>query len=111
MCSMPHRRSASARSAGAASECRAPWLDSARNHHVEGDGASYARCLNLRPGPDRRQRFGICSATLESVRMTEVASETKQTMDAPQPTLPLPRGPAPQAPPQPERRSIEIKID
>ncbi|MGA9797467.1 MAG: 2Fe-2S iron-sulfur cluster-binding protein [Terriglobales bacterium] len=43
--------------------------------------------------------------------MTEAASETKQTMDAPQPTLPLPRGPAPQAPPQPERRSIEIKID
>jgi predicted molibdopterin-dependent oxidoreductase YjgC len=43
--------------------------------------------------------------------MSEVPSETKQLMDAPQPTLPLPRGPVPQAPPQPERRSIEIKID
>jgi len=43
--------------------------------------------------------------------MNEVPSETRQLMDAPQPTLPLPRGPVPQAPPQPERRSIEIKID
>ena len=43
--------------------------------------------------------------------MSEVPSETQQIMDAPQPTLPLPRGPVPQAPPQPERRSIEIKID
>jgi predicted molibdopterin-dependent oxidoreductase YjgC len=43
--------------------------------------------------------------------MSEAPSETKQLMDAPQPTLPLPRGPVPQAPPQPESRSIEIKID
>lgn len=33
------------------------------------------------------------------------------SLDAPQPTIPLPRGPIPQAPPAPERRSIEIKID
>jgi len=32
-------------------------------------------------------------------------------LDAPRPTIPLPRGPIPVAPPAPERRSIEIKID
>jgi predicted molibdopterin-dependent oxidoreductase YjgC len=32
-------------------------------------------------------------------------------LDAPQPTIPLPHGPIPQAPTEPERRSIEIKID
>ena len=34
-----------------------------------------------------------------------------QPLDAPRPTIPLPRGPVPQAPPERERRSIEIKID
>ena len=34
-----------------------------------------------------------------------------QPLDAPQPTIPLPRGPVPQAPPERERRTIEIKID
>lgn len=32
-------------------------------------------------------------------------------LDAPQPTIPLPRGPIPQSPPLPQSRSIEIKID
>jgi predicted molibdopterin-dependent oxidoreductase YjgC len=32
-------------------------------------------------------------------------------LDAPQPTIPLPRGPIPQAPAEPKRRTIEIKID
>jgi predicted molibdopterin-dependent oxidoreductase YjgC len=32
-------------------------------------------------------------------------------LDAPQPTVPIPRGPLPQAPPSRERRSVEIKID
>jgi predicted molibdopterin-dependent oxidoreductase YjgC len=32
-------------------------------------------------------------------------------LDAPQPTVPVPRGPVPQAPPSGERRSVEIKID
>jgi predicted molibdopterin-dependent oxidoreductase YjgC len=32
-------------------------------------------------------------------------------LDAPKPTIPLPRGPIPVAPPVPERRSIDIKID
>ncbi|HEV2380818.1 MAG TPA: 2Fe-2S iron-sulfur cluster-binding protein [Terriglobia bacterium] len=32
-------------------------------------------------------------------------------LDAPQPTVPIPRGPVPQAPPSCERRSVEIKID
>ena len=43
--------------------------------------------------------------------MSEVPLEATKLMDAPQPTLPLPRGPVPEAPPQPERRSIEIKVD
>ena len=37
--------------------------------------------------------------------------DNSQPLDAPQPTIPLPRGPVPQAPPQRDRRSIEIKID
>jgi predicted molibdopterin-dependent oxidoreductase YjgC len=34
-----------------------------------------------------------------------------RVLDAPRPTIPLPRGPVPVAPPAPERRSVEIKID
>ena len=50
---------------------------------------------------------------MESLFMSQLVPDTSQPLDAPQPTLPLPRGPVPQAPPQPERRSvdIEIKID
>jgi predicted molibdopterin-dependent oxidoreductase YjgC len=32
-------------------------------------------------------------------------------LDAPQPTIPLPRGPVPEVPPAANRRSIEVKID
>ena len=39
------------------------------------------------------------------------SSIDKPVLDAPQPTIPLPRGPVPMAPPAPERRSIEVKID
>lgn len=35
----------------------------------------------------------------------------KEVLDAPRPTIPVPRGPIPVAPPPPERRSIDIKID
>jgi predicted molibdopterin-dependent oxidoreductase YjgC len=45
---------------------------------------------------------------MESLSMT---TDSGETLDAPRPTIPLPRGPVPQAPPQRERRSIEIKID
>ena len=38
-------------------------------------------------------------------------SKEPTSLDAPQPTLPLPRGPVPHAPRQSERRSVEIKID
>jgi predicted molibdopterin-dependent oxidoreductase YjgC len=37
--------------------------------------------------------------------------DNSQPLDAPRPTIPLPRGPVPQAPPERDRRSIEIKID
>jgi predicted molibdopterin-dependent oxidoreductase YjgC len=40
-----------------------------------------------------------------------MSTDSRETLDAPRPTLPLPRGPLPQAPPQRERRSIELKID
>ena len=43
--------------------------------------------------------------------MSEGSTEIDRVFDAPQPTLAIPHGPVPQAPPQPERRSIEIKID
>src|SRR5580658_4231058 len=62
----------------------------------------------MRPGPDRCQRTGIRPATMESLFMSKDSTEM---LDAPQPTLPLPRGPVPQAPPSGERRSVEIKID
>jgi predicted molibdopterin-dependent oxidoreductase YjgC len=42
--------------------------------------------------------------------MSDPAAENRM-LDAPRPTIPLPRGPVPQAPPAPERRSIEIKVD
>jgi predicted molibdopterin-dependent oxidoreductase YjgC len=42
--------------------------------------------------------------------MSEPIAENP-ALDAPRPTIPLPRGPIPQAPPVPERRAIEIKID
>src|SRR5271155_1094063 len=43
--------------------------------------------------------------------MSQSVTESSQPLDAPQPTIPLPRGPVPQAPPEREPRSIEVKID
>jgi predicted molibdopterin-dependent oxidoreductase YjgC len=43
--------------------------------------------------------------------MSQSVTDVSQPLNAPQPTIPLPRGPVPQAPPERERRSIEIKID
>jgi predicted molibdopterin-dependent oxidoreductase YjgC len=48
---------------------------------------------------------------MESVLMSKSATDTVQVLDAPQPTIPVPRGPVPQAPPERVRRLIEIKID
>ena len=41
--------------------------------------------------------------------MSQPVTHTSQALDAPEPTIPLPRGPIPQAPPERERRTIEIK--
>ncbi|MBZ5529838.1 MAG: (2Fe-2S)-binding protein [Acidobacteriia bacterium] len=43
--------------------------------------------------------------------MSKSVTAITQLLDAPQPTIPLPRGPVPQAPPERERRLVEIKID
>jgi len=43
--------------------------------------------------------------------MSRSAGETLQALDAPLPAIPVPRGPVPQVPPEPEARSIEITID
>jgi predicted molibdopterin-dependent oxidoreductase YjgC len=43
--------------------------------------------------------------------MSQSVTDISQPLDAPQPTIPLLRGPVPQAPLERERRSIEIKID
>jgi len=43
--------------------------------------------------------------------MSESVTDMSQPLDAPQPTIPLPRGPVPQAPPERELRSVEITID
>ena len=46
-----------------------------------------------------------------SQQSNEKAPTEINLLDAPQPTIPLPRGPVPQAPPLPQRRSIEVRID
>ncbi|MGB6897796.1 MAG: 2Fe-2S iron-sulfur cluster-binding protein [Candidatus Acidiferrum sp.] len=43
--------------------------------------------------------------------MSESLTKSNPSLDAPQPTIPVPRGPVPHAPPQRERLSIELKID
>jgi predicted molibdopterin-dependent oxidoreductase YjgC len=43
--------------------------------------------------------------------MSQTAQPAPQPLDAPQPAIPLPRGPVPQVPAQRERRSVEVKID
>jgi predicted molibdopterin-dependent oxidoreductase YjgC len=48
---------------------------------------------------------------MEFVLMSQTAQPAPQPLDAPQPTIPLPRGPVPQAPAERERRSVEVKID
>jgi predicted molibdopterin-dependent oxidoreductase YjgC len=48
---------------------------------------------------------------MESILMSQSVTDLSQPLDAPCPTIPIPRGPVPQAPPERERRSIEIKID
>jgi predicted molibdopterin-dependent oxidoreductase YjgC len=42
---------------------------------------------------------------------TGAPSASPEHLTAPQPTMPVPRGPVPQAPPQAERRWIDLKID
>ena len=43
--------------------------------------------------------------------MNDPLINDQSKLDAPIPTIPVPRGPIPQMPPRPERRSIEVKID
>jgi predicted molibdopterin-dependent oxidoreductase YjgC len=43
--------------------------------------------------------------------MSQSDTDISQPLDAPQPTIPLPRGPVPHAPPSREGRFIEIKVD
>jgi predicted molibdopterin-dependent oxidoreductase YjgC len=48
---------------------------------------------------------------MEFLFMSQRSSESNQALDAPEPTIPLPPGPVPQAPLEADRRFIEIKID
>jgi predicted molibdopterin-dependent oxidoreductase YjgC len=48
---------------------------------------------------------------MESIRMNPVVREVSEALDAPVATVPIPRGPVPQVPGQPEPRSVEVKID
>ncbi len=43
--------------------------------------------------------------------MSQLVPNILQSLEAPQPTIPVPHGPVPQAPPQSERRLVEIKVD
>jgi predicted molibdopterin-dependent oxidoreductase YjgC len=48
---------------------------------------------------------------MESVFMSDRRAEIDQALDAPQPAIPVPRGPVPLTPPRLARPSVEIKID
>src|SRR5215472_14801711 len=48
---------------------------------------------------------------MEPFHMSRSTQETLPALDAPVTTIPVPRGPVPQAPPERELRFIEIKID
>jgi len=43
--------------------------------------------------------------------MSQSVTDSSRSLDAPDPTIPLPRGPVPQPPPESERRFVEIRID
>src|ERR1700676_732446 len=110
MCSLPRWRGAAAGKFAASDEWHSDWLGCAGNRFTAGDGAGYARRFDLWSGPDGFECAGIRAATLEHLFMSEPVADNR-ALDAPRPTIPLPRGPVPQAPRGAERRSIEIKID
>src|SRR5262249_32318214 len=69
-----------------------------------GNGASYARRIDLWAGSDGIERSCFCDGPLVPVLMSE-------PMDAPAPLVPVPRGPVPEVPSATPRRQIEIQID
>ena len=75
------------------------------------DIAGDARRFNLRPRSDRSQRAGLCHPAMEPFFVNDRLAGMNQTQNAPQPTIPVPRGPIPQAEPPATPRSIELKID
>src|ERR1700691_5933906 len=107
---MPRRSGAPAGSRPALGERQAARHFSARNCHAARNGPGHARRLHLRTRPDRFKRARIRIAAMEHFFVTPPPTEN-QPLDAPKATIPLPRGPIPVAPPAPERRTIDIKVD
>src|SRR5277367_2835470 len=110
MRAVPRGRGAAAGNFAAADDWQTAGLGSAGNRAATRNGAGDARRFNLRARADSFKRAGIRAATLEYFFMSEPLIEN-HAMDAPQPTIPLPRGPVPLAPAEAARRSVEIKID
>src|SRR5271163_731961 len=110
MRSMPRRSGAPTRGSAAPGERQATRHFSARNCHAARNGPRHARRFYWRARPDGLKRAGIGVAAMEHFFMSHPIVENPP-LDAPKATIPLPRGPIPVAPPAPERRSIDIKID
>src|SRR5579863_742638 len=111
MRSLPGGRCAPAGSARAPGKRQTARFSYAGDHTVAGGGPSHARRLDLWSGSNCFQRAGVGNATLESICMSQSPEEVVHAVDAPLTTIPVPRGPVPQPPLEPEPRSIEIKID
>src|SRR5262245_46704811 len=116
MRSLPGWRHAAGRGARTPGECETARFSRGRSRPAAGDGAGHARRFDLRPGPDCVQRAGIRASSMEFVFMSHPKPAGPQSsatvaLDAPQATVPVPRGPVPQTPPPRPQRSIEIKID
>src|SRR5579859_6524019 len=114
MRALPRRGGAPGRSVATADRKPPAGIEERGDRDLAGDSAGHARRFNLRAGPDRGQRAGVSAAKVEFIRMKEttpVMANMAGEQLAPSPLQPIPPGPIPQAPPERERRMIEITID
>ncbi len=78
----------SGRSVATPGERQAAGLGGTGNHYVARNSPGHARRLNLRSGPNRRQRAGVRDAAMESVLVSQSVTEVSQPFDAPRPIIP-----------------------
>src|SRR5215472_4956758 len=104
MRAVPSGNRAARRIAAAARAAAATGLRQARNCVAERNGASDARCFDLRAGTNGFGRDSLRDRTMESFFMSEQDQ-------APSLLIPVPRAPAPEIPMAEARREIGITID